>query len=165
MDLTVRIEPLGHTQIEIAYPLVRAIATDLTLEHWRGYASAMITPEGPQRRGIMGAWSSAGYLHGMFGYVIAPDLVLGRLLQIENFVAMDIRGSGRTANALVDAVRALAGSEGCVAVQALVPPVFAALFDQRDLVPLLRAPEGRTILRRRWLVSRDTAADPARGGR
>ena len=108
MDLTVRIEPLAPAQIELAYPLAQAIAADLTLERWRGYARAMAASREPYRHGIMGAWSSAGYLHGMFGYRVAPDLALGRVLQIDNFVAMGIGSGARAATALIGAARALA---------------------------------------------------------
>ena len=113
----------------------------------------------------MGAWSSAGYLQGMFGYRVIPDLWLGRVLQIDTMIALGVGGGGRTSAALVDAARALAGSEGCVAMRALVPPELAPLFDRRDLVPVPRPPEDTRMLWRSWLVAQESdAADSTPGG-
>lgn len=166
MSHIVRIEPLEPDQVELAFPLARIMAAELTLERWRGFARALADSRPPHRHGIMGAWSSAGYLQGMFGYRVTPDLWLGRVLQIDNMIALGVGGGGRAATALVDAARTLAESEGCVAVRALVPPELAPLFDRRDLVPVLRPSEDGKLLWRSWLVARASdAVDPSPRGR
>jgi hypothetical protein len=156
MSHIVRIEPLALDQIELAFPLARIMAAELTLERWRGFARALADSQAPNRHGIMAAWSSAGYLQGMFGYRVTPDLWLGRVLQIDNIIALGVAGGGRTATALVEAARALAASEGCRAVRARVPANLAPLFDRHDLVPLPQPPGDTRMPWRSWLVAQES---------
>ncbi len=113
---------LTGDRVAQAFPVVREIAADLTLEAWSAFARA--TVEG----GADSEWPSGvivadldGYIRGLFTYRVTPDLRHGRTLVVSNFAVLHMVARKTLADALLDAVGELARRHRCAAVHAAVP--------------------------------------------
>lgn len=106
--------PLGVEQIDQAFPLVQVIRPGISLEEWQTYASGMMSST-DRRTGIMTV-QTQGYIYGLFGYRIEPDLQQGCRLRVEDPVTLDLFHPAGTAAALVAAVDSLTEAFGCTAV-------------------------------------------------
>lgn len=115
---------LTRDEIDQAFPLVQAVMPDFTLSHWKHYASDLgssadqINLENSRSQGIVAVRSDLDYLHGLFCYRVDEDAVLGRLLWIDTFVALDFLDGMRAAGALLMAMEKLARKHMCSAIRA-----------------------------------------------
>ena len=127
MDGGFTAKPLGMRQIDQAYPLVRAIAPDLPVERWRGFAEALIgASEGPgASAGIMTAQSDRGYIHGLFTYAAREDLRHGKVLSVDNFVVLDLFNLADAAFSLIRAMDTISRTLNCAAIHTILPDSYA----------------------------------------
>ena len=137
MTCRLEIKFLQHKEeIQQAYPLVQSIAPDLTLESWLAFASDIDRPQpagfGPG--GIVAAQSGRGYIHGLFSYLVEPNLRYGRILNVDNFVAFDLIDRWKVAPKLLSAMDEQANHHGCKAIYVRLPD------------RLMRGPVGRQAL-------------------
>lgn len=123
MKVDYRTAPLSPNRIAQAFPVVREIAGDLTLESWSAYAQSMA------RRDEDADWPAGiivadldGYIRGLFTYHVVPDLRHRRTLVISNFAVLHMVARKTLADALLESVRQLAERYRCGAVHAHVPP-------------------------------------------
>lgn len=123
MDDSFIAKPLGQRQIDQAYPLVRAIAPDLSVEQWRAFAAALIGTKHTRAAstGIMTVQNARGYLHGLFSYAIEEHLRHGRILAVDNFVVLDLFDMTGPAETLLRSMEVLARSLGCTAIHTTLP--------------------------------------------
>lgn len=128
MDDTFIAKPLGRRQIDQAYPLVRAVAPDLTIDRWRAFAASLIgpakasEPDAPApRTGVMTVQNARGYLHGLFSYVVEEHLRHGRILAVDNVVVLDLFDMTGPAETLLRSMDALARGLGCSAIHTMLP--------------------------------------------
>ncbi len=115
--------PLTLDRVAQAYPVVREIAGDLTLESWSDFVRSMVADEGKVHwpRGIIVA-DLEGYIRGMFTFHVMPDLRHGRILVIRNFAVLQMVARKSLADSLLEAVHELARAHRCKAIHATVPP-------------------------------------------
>lgn len=115
--------PLSRDRVAQAYPVVREIAGDLTLESWADFVRSMAADEGriDWPRGIIVA-DLEGYIRGMFTFHVVPDLRHGRTLVIGNFAVLQMVARKSLADSLLEAVHELARRHRCKAIHATVPP-------------------------------------------
>ena len=114
MSDTYHVHPLAPEQVTLAFPLVKAIAPDMTLERWRVYAGPFLRqPEGQAARKILTVQCEKGYIHGLAFCCCKPDLRLGCILEVENFVSLDLIGGKRAGRVLLKAVEKQARSWCC----------------------------------------------------
>lgn len=115
--------PLTRDRVAQAYPVVREIAGDLTLESWADFVRSMAADEGriDWPRGIIVA-DLEGYIRGMFTFHVVPDLHHGRTLVIGNFAVLQMVARKSLADSLLEAVHELARRHRCKAIHATVPP-------------------------------------------
>ena len=105
-----------------AFPLISITAPGLSLERWLDYAASFFDAPGPTSRGeIVTVQNSDGYIHGLAICHPRPDLHHGRLLDVDNFVTLDLSGGRRAAGVLLDAAeeRARAWNCACICVSLL----------------------------------------------
>lgn len=129
-------KPLASRQIDQAYPVVRAFAPDVGVERWRAFANAMLADSARRRAGrrggtgeedtvalagIMTVQSKRGYIHGLFSYGVDEHLRHGRILQVENFVVLDLFDPAAAAAVLLRAMDQLARGFSCGAIHTNLP--------------------------------------------
>ena len=86
----------------------------MTLERWSDYATAFVEPsEDAEPRRIMTAQNAQGYIYGLASCRRRCDLHHGCVLEVENFVSLDLTGNKVAANALLTVIEALAREWGC----------------------------------------------------
>lgn len=111
--------PLGPKQIDQAYPVVQSILPDLDVNVWREFAEQVgARPE--DQAGIITV-QNRGYIHGLFSYAVEPHLIHQRQLLIGNFFVLDLFNPRAVAEALIDAVEALAARLRCRAIHTALP--------------------------------------------
>lgn len=124
MALELSIGPLPRDLAAQALPLVRSLRPDLTLEEWQSYLDLVdmgsVRGEEPALSGVMAVRDDAGYLHGLFTYTVAEDIIHGRALQAENVVAVDLLGRDNAARLMVEEMERLAMLHHCAAVHVTV---------------------------------------------
>ncbi|MBK1695908.1 hypothetical protein [Rhodovibrio salinarum] len=107
------IEPLTSERIDQAYPLIQMVRPRLSVTGWQAYARAQITqPNG----GVTLLVDDGGLILGLFSWSVESHPDHGATLAAEDFVALDIVGSSRIADALADALEDTAYRRNCQAV-------------------------------------------------
>ena len=98
-------------------PLVRVSWPGVDLARWREYVQFLSVHSEAKRSGVDGLRDSSGCYCGVFAYQIDRDLLLGPVLAVRLFTAVDVANSPRTLKALLDNVETRACELGCGAVQ------------------------------------------------
>ncbi len=110
---------LDRDMIDRAYPLVRSIATGITLDRWVRFARPLVSSRYAQwPRGLMTIQNTAGCILGLFGFEVRDDLHQSRALWMENIVVASIPGRDAIWAAVIEAAENLAKIHGCRAVRA-----------------------------------------------
>jgi hypothetical protein len=95
------VRPLAPERIAQAFPLVMALDPGLTLDRWSRYAASFVRSlEAPEPREILTAQNKQGYIHSLASCRMRRDLRHGRVLEVENFVSLDLTGNKLAAQAL-----------------------------------------------------------------
>ena len=107
------IEPLTPDRIDQAFPLIQMVRPRLSVADWRAHAHALLArPDS----GITLLVDDRGLILGLFCWTVESHPDHGTTLDAEDFVALDIVGSNRSADALADALEDTARRRGCGAV-------------------------------------------------
>lgn len=120
MALQLSIAPLPRVQAAQALPLVRSLRPDLTLEEWQSYLDLLgqnpVEDGEPALSGVMAVRDQSGYLHGLFTFSVAEDIVHGRALTVDNMIAVDMLGRDDSARLMIAEMDKLARTHRCGAV-------------------------------------------------
>src|SRR3990172_1121619 len=103
------VRPLAPERVDQAFPVVRVVNRRLGLDDWRAYAQALAAAgrlDAP--RGVVTAETEDGYIHGLFSYVVVPNLWSERTMFADLFVAVGLRGGADAAHVLLDAMEEIA---------------------------------------------------------
>ena len=98
-------------------PLVRASWPEVDLAQWREYVQFFSAQPEVKQAGVDGLRDSTGCYCGVFAYQMDRDLLLGPVLAVRLFTAVDVTNSPRTLKALLNIVEARACELGCPTVQ------------------------------------------------
>jgi len=113
------IAPLASERVLQAYPLIREATPDVTVEGWRRFALAAIG--GPRTRlaasGAMVVRTENDYLRGVFTYHVGPDMHRGRILVVDSIVVSSLFMPEAVADAILEAIDALAKTHDCRTIQ------------------------------------------------
>lgn len=125
MALQLSIGPLPRGLAAQALPLVRSLRPDLTLEEWQSYLDLVDVggpddEDDPALSGVTIVQDASGYLHGLFTYAVAEDIIHGRALQVENVVAVDMLGRDDASRLMVTEMERLAALHNCGAVHVTI---------------------------------------------
>jgi len=97
---------------DAAYPLVRAIAPEVTLDGWLDYVERRC-----RSGGLMGLFGENDLLMGLFSYRLGERLRHGRVLALDEFVTFELSHAAPGRAALMAAAEQLARSLGCTALE------------------------------------------------
>lgn len=103
---------IGENQLDAAYPLVRTIAPDVSLEQWIAYAR-----ETRRNGGLLGVTAHGGALFGLLTYRKEKRLRRGCVLHIDSIVTFELNRAAPGRRALCEAAEALALKMGCSALE------------------------------------------------
>lgn len=103
---------MAEDQLDAAYPLVRAIAPDVSLDQWFDYAR-----EVRRKGGLLGVTVDGGALFGLLTYRKEKSLRRGCVLYIDNYVTFELNRAAPGRRALCEAAEALALKMGCSALE------------------------------------------------
>jgi hypothetical protein len=105
------VDALGLPRAAAAYPLIRAISPELSLEGWLDYAERRC-----RHGGLMGLFGAGGEVTGLFSYRLGERLA-GRVLALDDFVTFELSRAAPGRAAMIAAAEALGRSLGCVAME------------------------------------------------
>lgn len=110
---------LDKGTIDRAFPLVRNLAPDITLDRWTRFAKPhLVSRSSEWPRGLMTIQNRAGYILGLFVFEVRDDLYEKRALSIDNIIIPNIPGRDMIWTAVVDAAEHIATMNGCRVIRA-----------------------------------------------
>ncbi len=125
----VTVMSLTTDRVNQAFPLIQAIAPNVSLEEWQAFAQPLLSrgtdtttaPGGILPGGILIAEDERGYIAGLVAYRLQRDLLHGPVLVAEHFIAFDFFERDRIADALARALEGLAAGHRCAAIHTVLP--------------------------------------------
>lgn len=114
----IRTSLLSTNKIDQAYPLVRELKDNLTLEAWRDYAKAYSAPATADKghRGIVAA-EYRDCIRGMLCYDVLTDLVDLTTLAVRDVIVLGLPAGQPVARSLLQHLFAIAGAHQCGAIR------------------------------------------------
>ncbi len=112
------VTPLAPGQIAQAYALIQVAESSISLKQWRDFVDSVTCPakKAAPNRGIMTLRDEEGYIFGLFTYFVRPDLRHGRVLVVDNFLAMTLLDRKGLAEALLSSIARIGEEHGCHAI-------------------------------------------------
>lgn len=155
------VHSLPPDQLLAVYPLVREAVPSLDATAWMRFARQLTQAKRTGQAGIVAAWRQGrSFPCGLFCYRVDHDLVRGKVLVAEHFVAVDLLDPQAVLAALVDGLDALAVRLECKAVRSVVHGGNAVVHS--GLSAAGHEPDGSLMLKPvRAHRSRRAAAKPA----
>ena len=137
---------LLRDQIRSVYPLIREAVPTLDLPSWLRFARQLTGSRRVGQCGIIVARREGrAFPCGLFCYRVEEDLILGRTLVADHFVAVDLLDPGAVVAALVEELDGLAKRLGCQAVRSVVHGGASDIAD--ELRAAGHQPEGALLLK------------------
>lgn len=109
------VDALKPEEADMAFPLVRAIAPEISLEDWLGYVDRRY-----RQGGLKGLFDHNDALTGLFSYRLGERLRHGRVLALDDFVTFELSHAAPGREALMAAAEELAISLGCTGLEVRV---------------------------------------------
>ena len=112
------VTPLVPDQIAQAYALIQAAESSISLKQWQDFVDSVICPakNSAPNRGIMTLRDEEEYIFGLFTYFVRPDLHHGRVLVVDNFLAMTLLDRRGLAETLLSSMARIGEEHGCHAI-------------------------------------------------
>jgi hypothetical protein len=106
------VDGLPPAQADEAYPLIRAIAPEVTLEAWRDYV---------QRRyrmgGLLALWDGKNGIVGVLSYRLGERMRHGLVLALDDFVTFELSQAAPGRQVLLAAAEKLGRDMGCTGLE------------------------------------------------
>jgi len=103
---------LGLAEAGFAYPLIRSIAPEVTLEDWLDYVRRRC-----RQGGMIGLYGDNGVLVGIASYRLGERLRHGRVLALDDFVTFELSQAAPGRAALMSAAEERARQLGCTGIE------------------------------------------------
>lgn len=103
---------LKTTEADAAFPLVRAIAPEVTLSDWRDYVRRR-----SMQGGLLGLFGADGEISGLLSYRLRERLRHGTVLALDDFVTFELSRNAPGRRALLAAAEDLARDLGCTGLE------------------------------------------------
>ncbi len=109
---------LGADKIEQAFPLVRELREDLTLDAWRDYARSYfaLKPIEESHRGIIVA-EHGGYLRGLLSYDVLPGLFGRKSMAVRDVIVPALPAGQQAARSLLQELFEIADAHCCDSIR------------------------------------------------
>jgi len=104
----------------LAYPLIQAALPTVSLEAWLAFIADLTQPA-DEGTGIIIVESKRGYIHGLFNYSVAMPLGHGKVLNVENFIALDTGDRAAAIKILIGVMEDIARQFGCGEIHTHLP--------------------------------------------
>lgn len=115
------VHALPPDQLLAVYPLIRESTPSLEPGTWLRFGRQLLNGKRAGQGGIVAAWRQGrSFPCGLFCYRVDNDLLRGKVLVAEHFVAVDLLDPQAVLKALVEELDALALRVGCKAVRSVV---------------------------------------------
>lgn len=106
------VDSLGIAEADAAYPLIRAIAPEVSSSDWRRYVRRRC-----REGGFKGLFDDKGMLTGLFSYRFGERLRQGRILALDDFVTFELSQAAPGRAMLFATAAELARSFGCAGIE------------------------------------------------
>lgn len=129
------VRKLRTDQISQVFPLAELLSDNLTEEQWSEYAADLLATAGDEGHcGFITVQNERGTVYGLSAYRLRHDLRHGRILEIENFAALDLRGGKSATRELLKALEELAEQRecSCISVNLLNPVMRRVMREPSD---------------------------------
>lgn len=103
---------LGLAEAGAAYPIIRAIAPEISLDDWLDYVRRR-----GREGGFIGLFDEGGTMVGLASYRICERLRHGRVLTLDDFVTFELSRSAPARAALMAAAEDRARLLGCAGIE------------------------------------------------
>lgn len=103
---------LKTSEAEAAFPLVRAIAPEISLNDWRDYVRRR-----SMQGGLLGLFGADGEITGLVSYRLGERLRYGTVLALDDFVTFELSHNAPGRRALLAAAEQVAQQLGCAGVE------------------------------------------------
>jgi hypothetical protein len=135
------------------YPLIRTVIPSVTPQHWRRFATPLVTARRVDRSGIIVASGSNQFPCGLVSYRIRRDLACGQMLQAEHFIALNLLNTTGLVAALLSGLEEIAATLGVGGIRStlygasddLIAAFLAAGHDVAATVMSRLGPVGTTL--------------------
>ena len=117
MSLSFNTIVLSEDLVPQTLPLVQAAWPVVDLTGWRNFVQFFTDEATSRESGVDGLRDSAGCFCGVFAYRLDRDLLIGPILTVHLFTAVDVANSLRSIRALLGAVETRAVELGCAAIR------------------------------------------------
>ncbi|MDH3738866.1 MAG: hypothetical protein OER92_06705 [Alphaproteobacteria bacterium] len=109
---------MNASKIDQAFPLVRELKDNLTLDDWRDYAAGYLGPATIKRghRGIIAA-EHRDCIRGLLCYDVLTDLVDLTTLAVRDVIVLGVPAGQPAARSLLQQLFAIAGAHRCGAIR------------------------------------------------
>lgn len=104
--------PLDPAEADQAYPLVRTIAPEVSLDGWLDYVARRC-----REGGLLGLFGDDGALIGLASHRFGQRLRHGRVLALDDFVTFELTHAAPGRAALMQGAEDLARSLGCTGIE------------------------------------------------
>ena len=134
-----KIDRLQRERVDQVFPLIQLLKPHLSWEDWHARALAHMSGDSP-RTGFLAAEDESQVVLGLLQFSVEEDLDCGRMLRVQNVVALDFfeRLQNDIAIRLIRAINDLAIDQDCRAIEIQMPRSDAARRNMA-LVTLLEA--------------------------
>lgn len=106
------VDELKPSEAGLAFPLVRAIAPEVTMETWLDYVRRR-----SMQGGLLGLFGADGELSGLLSYRLGQRLRHGTVLALEDFVTFELSKAAPGRRALLAAAEELGRQLGCTGME------------------------------------------------
>jgi hypothetical protein len=106
------IKPIAKEGVDRAFPLMRAVAPDLSLQEWRQYCR-----DGGAKEETVVAINSTGYVKGLCIFSVRDHMGYGRLLDVPLFVVASAADADGVGGELLRFLEATRDGEACSGVR------------------------------------------------
>lgn len=106
------VDELKTSEADAAFPLVRAIAPEVTLNDWRDYVRRR-----SMQGGLLGLFGADGEIAGLLSYRLGERLRHGTVLALDDFVTFELSRNAPGRRALLVAAEDLARKLGCTGIE------------------------------------------------
>jgi hypothetical protein len=103
---------LGVAEADAAYPLVRAIAPEVSSKDWRDYVRRRC-----RDGGFKGLFDNSDLLVGLFSYRFGERVRQGRVLALDDFVTFELSQAAPGRKLLMSMAELFARRNGCTGIE------------------------------------------------
>jgi hypothetical protein len=106
------VDALDVAGADAAYPLIRAIAPEVSSDEWRDYVRRRCRDSG-----FKGLFDNNGLLVGLFSYRFGERLRQGRILALDDFVTFELSKAAPGRKLLMAIAEIFARRSGCTGIE------------------------------------------------